>query len=189
VGRTLTEGPGLVVLLADFEEQENSPWRIAEVPRRFDGRTWGAFVSEVDGVSVLNARDAHPSQLGKLFEFARQNYSVVCVDLTGARESAALAVMRASDGIFLVAGSDAGSLAAIAEKADWLRSADLGAKSGLLLRVVGEMPNIGNAEEITGLPLCSLVDTDEQIAKLAEWLAFDANSRSNAERSQYALAG
>src|SRR5277367_5291212 len=86
LSRTLTEGFGLAVLLANFENRGNSVWQSARQRRRLDGRTWGAFVDESRGVKTLDAYEAHPRQIGRLMDYARKNYSTICADLTGARE-------------------------------------------------------------------------------------------------------
>jgi hypothetical protein len=187
LSRTLTEGLGVSVLLADFGTRGYPLWTLNEVPRRLDGRTWGAFVTEVDGLDILDASEAHPRQLGRLLDQARQRYSAICADLTGAREPHALEVLRVSDAIFLVADSSHGSMEGVREQAEWLRSIDLYDRVGLLLRLSAGGPGANEIEDITGLPVCSLIETDAQITQLARWLA----SQSSAPEldAAYALAG
>jgi len=189
LSRTLTEGLGDSVLLADFDRRAYSFWSANEAPRRLDGRTWGAFASKVDGIEVLNAREVHARQLAPLLEFARENYRIVCADLTEAKESHALEVLRASEAIFLVSASRHTSLETVCEKASWLRQIDLGDRCALLLDRVPDGVTPHEAEEISGLPLCSLVETAEQIAQLALWLAASTKPAEESDESAFAMAG
>lgn len=171
LSRTLSEVPGFSVLLAGFAAPERSLWNPTESPRRLDGHTWGAFVFESGGIEVLDAKDVYPRQLGRVLEFAQQKYKIVCADVTGAKEAHALETLRASECIFIVSHSDRVSLELARDKKEWLKSIDLAEQCGLLLdRVPGGL-TVDQAEEITGLPMCSLIDRTEYIERLAGWLA------------------
>ena len=188
LSRTLAEGLGVTVLLADFRLGGYPLWRPNQTPRRLDGHTWGAFVTERDGLEVLDAPEVHPRQLGPLLEYARQSYTIIAADLTDARAAQTLEVLRASDSIFMVSGSSRASLEAVQEKMVWLRSANFDDRCGLLL--TREPGGVGpaEAEEITGLPVCSLVETQQQVVQLALWLRTNLNPRVGTEAG-YALAG
>jgi hypothetical protein len=191
--RIQTEGLGASVLLAHFDARGGSPWRSKEAPARpngngCDARTWDSLVSEIDGIDALEANDIHPSQLRQVLECAREHYSIVCADLTGARESYALEALRASDGIFLVAGADAKSLEGVRDKLDWLRSFGLSERCGLLLAREPKGASLSDAEDLTGVPLCSLVETESQIEQLARWLAGGTSRALDDEKLQYAMA-
>lgn len=197
LSRTLTEGFGGSVLLADFDTREldgsvnalgRSLWSRAQAPRRLDGRTWGAFVSEVDGLDTLDAREVHPLQLGRVLDHARNKYAMMFADLTGARESHALEVLHASDAIFLVADSDPASIESVREKAEWLRSIDMIELVGLLIRNVADGKSADEIEQITGLPVCSLIGTRSQMDQLALWLAANTSVPEEGAAS-FALAG
>ena len=123
-----------------------------------------------------------------MLDHARRTYGVICADLTHAKNAHALEILRASDAVFIVSSSDRASLEAVREKLEWLRSIDLEESCGLLLERVPGGASICEAEELTGLPVCSLLDDASQRAQLAGWLA--ANARSDkAEPDHYALAG
>jgi len=172
LSRTLAEGFGRSVLLANFAQRED---RILESRRQ----------------SVLDARELHPSQLGPAFENARERYSVICADLSGAEEARELEVLRASDAVFLVGSADWASLELTREKAEWLRSADLGERCGLLLWHASDGATAEQAEEYTGLPVCSLVDREEHLERLARWLAAQhakVEASERVEEHEYALA-
>ncbi len=187
LSRTLTEGLGDAVLLADFDRRAYSLWSPGEAPHRLDGRTWGAFASRVDDVEVLNAREVHARQLGPLLSYAREHYRVVCADLTEAKEAHALEVLRASEAIFLVANTSHTSLEGVCEKVSSLRQIDLGERCGLLLDRAPGGVSLEEAEEITGVPLCSLTESGAHIEQLARWLL--ANLEPQQNESPLALAG
>jgi hypothetical protein len=170
LSRTLTEVSGLSVLLAGFAAREYSLWNPSDSPRRLDGHTWGAFVFDSHGIEVLDAREVYPRQLRKVLEYAQQRYKIVCADVSEAKESHSLETLRASECIFIVSHSDRASLEMAREKREWLKSVDLSDQCGLLLDRVPGGVSSEQAEEITGLPMCSLVDRAEYIERLAGWL-------------------
>lgn len=189
LSRILTEGLGLTVLLSDFSRRGYPLWRGPEPPRRLDGHTWGAFVSDADGLTVLDAREVYPRQMRNVLDYARGHYHIVCADLTDASDVHALEVLRASDGIFLVSESDAASVEGVRERTEWLRSIDLGDRCALLLRRSAKGAGPHEMEELTGLPVCSLIETAEQIRQLATWLAADTLARADQQPETLALAG
>lgn len=170
LNRTWTEDLELAVLLADFSTREPSVWEPQTSLRRLDGHTWGAFVSNENGVEVLDGRLVNPADLGPLLDHARRKYDIVSIDLTGARETQALEVVRAATSIFLVSTSDLASLELAGEKVECLRKLGLEERCALLLRRVpgGLRPDV--AEDIVGTPVCSLVEDDAQVRELACWL-------------------
>ncbi len=171
LSRTLAEVPGFSVLLAGFAAREYSLWNPTDSPRRLDGHTWGAFVFDSRGIEVLDAREVYPHQLQKVLEYAQQKYRIVCADVTGAKEAHSLETLRASECIFMVSHSDRASLEMAREKRDWLQSIDMADQCGLLLDRVPGGVSSAEAEEISGLPMCSLVDRAEYIDRFAGWLA------------------
>ncbi len=170
LSRTLTEASGLSVLLAGFAAREYSLWNPSDSPRRLDGHTWGAFVFDSHGIEILDAREVYPRQLRRVLEYAQQKYRIVCADVTEAKEAHALETLRASECIFIVSHSDRASLEMAREKREWLKSIDLSDQCGLLLDRVPGGVSSEQAEDITGLPMCSLVDRGEYIERLAGWL-------------------
>jgi hypothetical protein len=178
LSRTLTEVSGLSVLLAGFAAREYSLWNPSDSPRRLDGHTWGAFVFDSHGIEVLDAREVYPRQLKRVLEYAQQKYRIVCADVTEAKESHSLETLRASECIFIVSHSDRASLEMAREKKEWLQSIDLSEQCGLLLDRVPGGVSSDKAEEITGLPMCSLVDRGEYIERLAGWLVAEESYAS-----------
>jgi len=167
----LSEGYGLSVLLADFCARGFPLWGSGEAPQRLDGRTWGAFLRSQSGFDTLEAREVHPSNIRRLLEHARGRYHITCADLSEAKEYSALEALRSSDGIFLVTNSDPSSIELAKYRAAWLRSMDLDEHSALLLNRVPAGVSATEAEDRTGLPVCSVMDDSDQLGRLAGWLA------------------
>ena len=138
LSRTLAEGPGAVVLLADLPKLER----------------------------------------------ARRNHRFILADLSDLSAAESAEVMRASDAIFLVSGSNRDSLESVREKVEELHSMNVNERCALLLTMVPNGVSVAEAEEISGLPVCSLVDTEQQIAQLGKWLAANTS-----QPQQLALAG
>lgn len=173
--RTLAEGLGLRVLLAqfdtpNFELGKYSVWRAEEAPHRLDGHTWGAFVVEGEWCDELDAREVHPRQLRGVLDYAAAHYPIVCADLTGAKDAHSVEVLRSSESIFVVSGAGSASLDIVREKAAWLRSIDLAERCGLLLRPEAGGASPADAEARTGLPVSSLIETGEDLRHMADWL-------------------
>jgi Flp pilus assembly CpaE family ATPase len=169
--RSLSEDAGRSVLLADFYSRGFPVWGTPEAPQRLDRQTWGAFLTPGFPFDTLETREAHPREIHRLLDRARMQYGITCADLTDAKQVAVLEMLRAADWIFVVSGSDAASLEMAKYKAEWLRSIDLEANSGLLLHRVPGGVSAPEAEDITGLPVCALVDRTEELNRLAAWLA------------------
>lgn len=171
LSRELSESYRLSVLLADFCSHGFPLWKAAEPPQRLDGRTWGAFVTQGEVFDTLEARETHPRHISRLLDHARTRYRITCADLSEAKESSALQVMRHSDSIFLVANSDRQSIEQVRYRAAWLRSMDLEDRSALLLHRVAGGVSGAEAEDRTGLPVCATVGTPRDLNRLANWLA------------------
>jgi hypothetical protein len=184
LSRTLAEVPDFSVLLAGFAAREYSLWNPTDSPRRLDGQTWGAFVFDSHGLEVLDAREVYTHQLRRVLEYAQQKYRIVCADLTDAKEHHSLETLRASECVFIVSHSDYASLEMAREKRQWLQSINMGEQCGLLLDRVSGGLSSEDAEELTGLPMCSLVDRPEYLERLAGWLVAE---EAYAQDAAYAL--
>jgi len=179
VSRALAEVPGFSVLLAGFTIQESFLWSPADSPRRLDGQTWGALVFDSRGLEVLDASDVYPHQLQRVLQYARNHYRTVCADLTRAKDVQIREALRASECIFIVSTSDVVSLEMAREKKQWLESLNLGDECGLLMERVQGGVSSERAEDIAGMPMCSLVDHPEYIERLAGWLASEETFASD----------
>jgi hypothetical protein len=170
LSRSLSERFGLSVLLADFYARGFPLWGTPEAPQRLDGHSWGAFITPGETFDTLEAREAHPREIRRLLDVASRRYTVTCADLTQAKEVVALEVLRRSDAIFLVSTSDLASVNLVQFKVAWLQSLELEQNCGLiLLRVPGGV-SAPAAEELTGLPVCALLDDDTNVDHFAAWV-------------------
>ena len=116
LSRTLTEGLGVAVLLADFDRRAYSVWSATEPPRAPGRPDLGRIRFRCRRHAGAQCSRGATSQLTALLDYARAHFAIVCADLTGAQESHALSVLRASDGIFVVSGTDGARLKASAKK-------------------------------------------------------------------------
>lgn len=172
LSRELSEGYRLSVLLADFCARGFPLWGTGLAPQRLDGHTWGAFVRKQEGAfDTLEAREAHPCNIHRLLDHARGRYQITCAELTEAKESSALEVLRHSDSIFLVTSSGQASIELAAYRAAWLRSLGLEDRSALLLNRVPGGVGAAEVEDRTELPVCATVDNRTEIRRFAGWLA------------------
>ena len=169
--QTISEELGLSVLLADFYSRGFPLWGTPEAPQRLDRQSWGAFLTPGVPFDTLEAREAHPREIKRLLNHARSQYRVTCADLSDAKQVAALEMLRHADWIFVVSGSDKPSLEMAKYKAAWLRSLDLEENSGLLVHRVPGGAGVAECEDISGLPVCALVDNNQELDRLAMWLA------------------
>jgi hypothetical protein len=183
LSRTLAEGIGVTVLLADFERSAYSVWNAADAAHLLDERVWRSFVSPVDSIHVLHAREIRPRQLRRLVDYARRQVHVVCADLTGASQAQAVEILRTAAAIFFVTGSDDASIDGVREKTQWLHSTvfpkkDAADRCALLLAHAPDGARAVDVENKTGIPVCGLVENQAQIARLATWLAANALEQS-----------
>lgn len=171
LSRELSEGYQFSVLLADFCSHGFPLWGTSEAPQRLDGLTWGAFLTCGETFDTLEAREAHPRNIRRLLDHARTRYHVTCADLSEAKESSSLEVLRHADSIFVVANSDPESIELARYRVAWLRSMELDDRAGLLLQRTPGGISGAEAEERSGLPVCATVNRDEDLQRLAGWLA------------------
>jgi Flp pilus assembly CpaE family ATPase len=175
LSRELSQGYQLSVLLADFCAHDLPIWGTPEAPQRLDSQMWDSFLTRASAsgqpVDTLDAREAHPRHIPRLLDYARRRYDVTCADLSGAKESSALEVLRQADGIFLVAGNSKDSIRLAHYRAAWLQSMKLEDRTGLLLDRAAGGADGAEAEERTGLPVCAAVGSSREIEYLAAWLA------------------
>jgi hypothetical protein len=161
LGRTWSEDFGLAVLLVDFGPACDRDGDCSERPvTRHGGNLDRCTLDGTEGRS-----------LEKLMESARSSYEVICVDLTGASDAAAKAILTVAHSVFLVSDSGRESLDMARTTAAKLRPFKLQDRLALLLRRTpgGLRPDL--AEDLAGTPVCGLVETSEQMDRLARWLA------------------
>lgn len=102
---------------------------------------------------------------------------VTCLDLADASAHQAREALRMSEAAFVVATSDATSIEDARAQAAWilptLRAQGQGVACGLLLvPVLGGLAP-AEAEKRIGLPLCGVLKTANQLARIARTMALD----------------
>jgi len=161
LGRTWSEDFGLAVLLVDFASDRDED----------EGSSDRAAIRREDGMDRCTFRGTEGRALRKLIASARSNYEVICVDLTGAPKAAAKAILNSAHSVFLVSDSGRESLKMARATVAKLRPFKMEDRLALLLRRIpgGLRPDL--AEDLAGAPVCGLVETSEQLERLARWLA------------------
>ncbi len=173
LSRTLSEALDTSVLLADFYTRGFPLWSPGRRhPERLDGRTRGALLHRGPSYDTLEAREARPSQIPGVLDRARQRYQITCADLSEAPEPSCVQILRCADSVFLVSSDDAISLELVKHKTGWLDTIGLAENTGLLLSRTTGGAGAAEVEERTGLPVCALIDSHEELCRLASWLAF-----------------
>jgi hypothetical protein len=127
------------------------------------------LTAEGDGRAVLLADFSGTGMASEAF--------VTCLDLADASEQEAREALRMSEAAFVVATSDAASIEDACAQTAWmlptLRAQGQGAACGLLLvPVLGGLPP-AEAEKRIGLPLCGVLKTANQVARVARRMALD----------------
>jgi Flp pilus assembly CpaE family ATPase len=160
LGRTWSEGFGLAVLLVDFASGRANDEGFSEC----------AAIRREDGMDRCTFQGTEGRAIRKLVASAKSNYEVICVDLTGAPQAAAKAILDLAHSVFLVSDSGRESLIMARATIAKLRPFKMEDRLALLLRRTtgGLRPDL--AEDLAGAPVCGLVETVEQLERLARWL-------------------
>ena len=104
-----------------------------------DEALWPSLVSSLGKLDVLHAGQISPGgriendQIRNLIDYARKNYTAICVDLSGNMEKYATEVMQESKKIFLVCTPEIPSLHLAREKFNYLKDTGLSDKVSFLL--------------------------------------------------------
>lgn len=144
---------------------------------KLDGTYWPRFIRRVDALDIILAgrvnprRPLLPADLRPVFEYARDHYSVMCVDLTGNWEGYAVEVLRQSACIFLVCSTDLCSLRLAAERMRYLEQFDLAKQVGVLVNRFPDRLSINTAriQDEIGAPVLAEFDYGDR--KVQEALA------------------
>ena len=127
------------------------------------------LTAEGDGRAVLLADFSGTEMASELF--------VTCLDLADANTQEARQALGMSEATFVVSTSDAASLEDARAQAAWmlptLRGQGQDVPCGLLLLPVLDGLNSAEAEQLTGLPVCGVLKTPSQIAKVARAIVQD----------------
>ncbi len=139
------------VLLTDFDLSSSMVRFLLKLPmthnveealdhaQHLDETMWRQLVSTVAKLDVLHAGELKPNirietdRLHLFMEFARRQYDLVCIDLSGNLEKYSIEIMKESRAIFLVCTPEISSLHMGKEKLTYLRTLGLGDQVKILL--------------------------------------------------------
>jgi hypothetical protein len=171
LAHTWSKDFGLGVLLVDFE-----PHGFMNLELGAPSRLSGQGRLDRRGGRGPDARRTDWREWKPMLEQARQSYEMVCADLTHATPEVSKKVLGLAHSIFLVSDSDSASVEAARDKVRQMRIPGIEDRCALLLRRTpgGLRPDL--AEDLAEVPVCGLVDTEEQIALLARWLTPEVSS-------------
>ena len=133
----------------------------AENAADMDENLWAKIVSTAGRLDVLPGGKIGPShrvesaQLGFILEYARRNYSAICIDLSGAMEKYSMDVLHEAKRVFVVCTPELPSLHLAREKLAFLRSQGLDSRVSILLNRAQKRHQITipEMEKIFGLPI------------------------------------
>lgn len=143
--------PDTSVLLADFDLNNgmigfmlrlNSQYSVidaVEHAHALDDELWTRLVTRVGNLDVLPTGKLNPGHridpafLQPLVSFARRNYAVVCLDLSGMMEKYSVELMCESARILLISTPEVPALHLAAQKLRYLQSLDLGGRVQVIL--------------------------------------------------------
>lgn len=172
--------PGAKVLLADFDlncgmlgfllhlDNSRSILDAAEHAAHLDETLWEKLVHTLGNLDILTAGVSRPgfrmesAQIHYLLEFARRNYQVICVDLSGLMEKFSVELMQESKRIYVVCTPELPSLHLARQRVDFLRSLELESRVSLLLNRAQRRSLIpaGEIEKMIGLPITMELPND-----------------------------
>jgi len=140
----------------------------AEKSAEIDENMWPKLVTEVGGLDVLPSGRSQPGfridpiQIHRLVSFARRQYGVICVDLSGNMEKYSVELMQESKRIFVVTTSEIPPLHLARHRCQFLRSIDLGDRVSVLLNRHHKRSNvrISQIEELLEAPVYETFPND-----------------------------
>jgi len=129
---------GLIRFLLKLEN-EYTILDAAQHASNMDEALWPSLVSSLGKLDVLHAGKISPGvriendQIRNLIDYARKNYTAICVDLSGNMEKYSTEVMQESKKIFVVCTPEIPSLHLAREKFNYLKDTGLSDKVSFLL--------------------------------------------------------
>jgi pilus assembly protein CpaE len=161
------------VLLADFDlnsgmigfmlklESRYSVTDAAENSSRLDDNLRRQIISSSGALNVLTAGRSTPGfrieplQISSLLDYARRNYTAICLDLSGNLEKYSIEIMHESKRVFMVCTAELPSLHLAREKLAFLRSMDIGDRVSIVLNrsTRRDIMSREDIEKLLGLPV------------------------------------
>lgn len=170
------------VLLADFDLNSgliafmlkiSSAYSLVDAAERsgdMDENLWPQLVAEAGDLHVLPSGRTEPgvridpAQIRHLISFARRQYGVICVDLSGNMERYSVELMQESKQIFLVTTPEVPPLHLARERNLFLQNIDLGDRVSVLLnrRQRRSAISVAQIEDLLELPVYESFPNDYQ---------------------------
>jgi pilus assembly protein CpaE len=174
----------------------NSILDAAEHANAMDDNLWQQIVSKAAHLDVVHAGTLNPDirvenlQIHQLLDFARRQYQVISVDLSGNLEKYSMEIMHESRNIFLVCTPELSSLHLAREKLQYLHRMDLADRVRLLVnRYVKHSALLpSEIEKIVGAPVTMTFpnDYDRVMRAINDGGAVDPNSKLGYAHAQLA---
>ena len=151
---------GMIAFLLHLEPERSLVDAVERAPE-LDEELWAKLVTTVRGVDVLPAGPIRPGfrielpAMRYLLNFARRNYDVICVDLSGLMEWYSVELMQEAKRIYMVCTPELPALHLARKKLECLRSLELDPRVTLLLNRAQKRAVVSAADiaRLTGLPV------------------------------------
>jgi len=176
----LSRIPQTSVLLADFDLNNgmlgfmlrlNSQYSVIDAlehAHELDDELWTRLTSSAGNLDVLPTGKLNPGHridpayLHPLINFARRNYDVVCLDLSGMMEEYSIELMQVSTQILLICTPEIPALHLAAQKLRYLHSLELGSRVQIILNRAQKYPMLSEAEmeRMLGAPVHLTIPND-----------------------------
>jgi pilus assembly protein CpaE len=133
----------------------------AENSLELDENLWPKIVSSKDNLDVLPVGRLSPgfrieaAQIRHILNYARRQYSVICVDLSGMMERYSIEILQEAKRVYLVTTAELPALHLAREKLGFLRDQNLADKVSILLnrsQKKGQLP-LEEMEKLFGMPV------------------------------------
>jgi hypothetical protein len=141
--------------------------RVAEMTRRLVESLQAYLETDGDRRTVLLADFQKDSGV----RVKPRAFTITCADLSHANPGQEWLAVSMSEAIFVVTSTDPVSMDDAREKTAWLRAVKRDDCFGLVLLPSPGGATSRQAEDITGLPVCAVIQKDSDIAQLACWIA------------------
>ncbi len=176
----IAAAPDTKTLLVDFDlncgmigfllhlDESRSVVDAAEHAAHMDEELWPKLVHEIGNLDILPSGRMRPDfriepvHIRYLLEFARRNYKVICVDLSGLLEKYSVELMHESKRILLVCTPELPALHLAREKMEFLRSVQLDERVSLVLNRSQKrsLMTKEEIEKIIGVPIAVELPND-----------------------------
>jgi pilus assembly protein CpaE len=133
----------------------------AENALELDENLWPKIVSSKDNLDVLPVGRLSPgfrieaAQIRHILNYARRQYSAICVDLSGMMERYSIEILQEAKRVYLVTTAELPALHLAREKLGFLRDQNLADKVSILLnrsQKKGQLP-LEEMEKLFGMPV------------------------------------